>query len=152
MANSILGTNIKFKSTALPDAVMCSSFVSSLYTKLSSIFDNISSKLSQLLMILYAPITTNPISCKLSCFTPPSITEIRNLILTANSTSPIDPLPLVVFKNIVHVTENAILYLISQSLDDGIMVSSLKYSIINLYSYSHYLSPFNYFLPYTSTL
>ena len=77
-------------------------------------------------MTLYAPITTNPISCKLSCFTPPSIIEIRNLILTANSTSPIDPLPLVVFKNIVPITENAILYLISQSLDMGIMVSSLK--------------------------
>ena len=130
MANSILGTNIKSKSTALPDAVLCSSFVSSLPTKLSRIFDNISSKLAQLPMTLYAPITTNPISCKLSCFTPPSIIEIRNLILTANSTSPIDPLPLVVFKNIVPITENAILYLISQSLDDGIMVSSLKYSII----------------------
>ena len=30
MANSILGTNIKSKSTALPDAALCSSFVSSL--------------------------------------------------------------------------------------------------------------------------
>ena len=30
----------------------------------------------------------------------------------------IDPLPLVVFKNIVPITEHAILYLISQSLDD----------------------------------
>ena len=55
-------------------------------------------------MTLYAPITTNPISCKLYYFTPPSITEIRNLILTANSISPIDPLPLVVFKNIVPIT------------------------------------------------
>ena len=74
MANSILGTNIKSKSTALPDAVLCSYFVSSLSTKLSCIFDNISSKLAQLPMTRYAPITTNPISCKLSCFTPPSIT------------------------------------------------------------------------------
>ena len=81
-------------------------------------------------MTSYTPITTNPISCKLSCFTPPSITKIRNLILTAISISPIDPLPLVVFKNIVPITENAILYLISQSLDDGIMVRSLKYAII----------------------
>ena len=99
MANSILGTNIKYKSTALPDAALCSSFVSSLSTKLSRIFDNISSKLAQLPMTLYALITTNPISCKLSCFTPPSITEIRNLILTANSTSQIDPLPLVVLEH-----------------------------------------------------
>ena len=81
-------------------------------------------------MTLYAPITTNPISCKLSCFTPPTITEIRNLILTANSISPINPLLLVVFKNIVPITENSILYLISQSLDDGIMVRSLKYATI----------------------
>ena len=66
MGNSILGTNIKSKSTALPDAVLCSYFVSSLSTKLSRIFDNISSKLAQLTMSLYAPITTNPISCKLS--------------------------------------------------------------------------------------
>ena len=141
MANSILGTNIKSKSTALPDAALCSSFVSSLSTKLSHIFDNISSKLAQLPMTLYAHITTNPISCKLSCFTPPSITEIRNLILTANSTSPIDPLPLVVFKNIVPISENAILYLISQSLDDGIMVSSLKYAIIKPILKKPYLDP-----------
>ena len=81
-------------------------------------------------MTLYALITTNHIYCKLSWFTPPSITEIRHLILTANSISPIDPLPLVVFNNIVPITENAILYLISQSLDDGIKVRSLKYAII----------------------
>ena len=130
MANSILGTNIKFKSTELPDAVLCSSFISSLSTKLSRIFVNISSKLAQSPMTLYAHITTNPISCKLACFTPPSITEIRSLIITANSISPFDPLPLVVFKNIVPITENSILYLISQSLDDGIMVRSLKYAII----------------------
>ena len=119
MANSILGTNIKYKSTSLPDAVQCSSFVSSLSTKLSHIFENIRYKLAQSPMTFYAPITTNPISCKLSCFTPLSITEIRNLILTANSISPIDPLPLVVFKNIDPITENSILYLIYQSLDDA---------------------------------
>ena len=130
MANSILGTNIKSKSTSLPDAVLCSSFVSSLSTKLSRIFDNISSTLAQSPMTLYAPITINPISCELYCFTLPSITEIRNLILTANSISPIDPLPLVVFKNIVPITENAILYLISQSLGDGIMIRYLIYAII----------------------
>ena len=130
MAKSILGTNNKSKSTAVPDAVLCYSFVSSLSTKLSRIFDNIISKLAQSPMTLYAPITTNHISSKLSCFTHPSITEIRNLILTANSISQFDPLPLVIFKNMFSITGNAILYLISQSLDDGIMVRSLKYSII----------------------
>ena len=132
MANSILGTNIKSKFTALPDAVLCYYFVSALSTKLSRIFDNISSTFSQSPMILYTPITTNHISYKLYCFTPPSINEIRNLILTANPISPIDPLLLVVFKNIVPITENAVLYLISQSLDDGIMVRFLTYAIINL--------------------
>ena len=91
MSNSILGTNIKSKFTSLPDAVPCYSFVSFSSTKLSCIFDNISSKYSQSPMTLYDPITTNTISCKLSCFTPPYITIIRNLILTANSISPIDP-------------------------------------------------------------
>ena len=130
MANKILGTNIKSKSTSLPDGVLYSSIVSSLSTKLSRISDNISSKLAQSPITRYAPITTNPISCKLSCFTPPSFTEIRNLILNANSISPIDRLPLVIFKNIFHINENAIVYLISQSLDYGIMVRSLKYAII----------------------
>ena len=92
-------------------------------------------------MPLYAPITTNHISCKLSCFTPPSITEIRNLILTANSISPIDPLPLVVFKNIVPINENAILYLMSQSLDDGIMDRSLTYAIIKSILKKSFLDP-----------
>ena len=50
-------------------------------------------------------------------------------------------LPLVVFKNIVPITENAILYLISQSLDDGIMVSSLKYAIIKPILKKSYLDP-----------
>ena len=43
---SILGTKIKSKSIALPDAVMCSSFVCFVSTKLSRIFDNIISKLT----------------------------------------------------------------------------------------------------------
>ena len=141
MANSIIGTNIISKSTALHDAVMYSSFVSSWSTKLSRIFDNISSKLAQLPMTLYAPITTKPISCKLYCYTPPFITEIRSLILTANSISPIDPLPLVVFKNIVPITENTILYLISQSLEDGIIIIYLKYAIIKLILKKSYLYP-----------
>ena len=130
IANSILGNNIQSKSTSLHDAVMWFSFISSLFTKLSRIFDNISSKLVQSPMTFYSPITTNPIYCKLSCFTPPSITEIRNLIITANSISLIDPSSLVFFKNIVPITENAMLYLISQSLEDGIIVRSLKYAII----------------------
>ena len=130
MANIIHGTNIKSKSTLCLMLFCVIIFISSLSIKLSRIFDNISSKLAQSPMTLYAPITTNPIYCKLSCFTPPSITEIRNLILTDNSISLIDPLPLVVFKNIVPITENAILYLISQSLDDIIMVRSLKYATI----------------------
>ena len=104
--------------------------LSSLSTKLSSNFDNINSKLAQSPMTLYAPIMNNPIYCKLSYFNHPSITEIGNLILTTNTISPIDPLPLVVFKNIVPITENSILYLISQSLEDGIIIISLKYAII----------------------
>ena len=100
ISNSIFGTSIKYKSTSLPDAVLCSSFVSSLSTKLSHIFDNIISKLVQSPMTLYASITTNPLSYKLSYFTHTSITEIRNVILTANFISPIDPLPLVVSRTL----------------------------------------------------
>ena len=50
--------------------------------------------------------------------------------MTANYISPIDPLPLIVFKNLVHTFKYSILKLICKSLDDGIMDKSLKYAII----------------------
>ena len=68
MVNSILGTYIKSKSTALPDSVLCSSFVNFLSTKISLISDNISSKLAQSLLTFNAHITSNPVSCKFSSF------------------------------------------------------------------------------------
>ena len=50
--------------------------------------------------------------------------------MMSNSTSPIDPLPLVVFKNLVLLLSITISNLISESLNDGIMAKSLKYAII----------------------
>ena len=130
MVNSIFGTTIKSKYTALPDSVLYSSFMNCLCTKISRISDCISSKLAQSPLTFNAHIISNPISCKFSSFLTPSITEIRNLILSANSITPIDPLPLVVFKKRVYKIELLILYLILQSLDDGVIVDSLKYAII----------------------
>ena len=50
--------------------------------------------------------------------------------MMSNSTSPIDPLPLVVFKNLVLLLSITISNLISELLNDGIMAKSLKYAII----------------------
>ena len=47
-----------------------------------------------------------------------------------NSTYPIDPLSLVIFKNVVLLFSITISNLISESLNDGIMAKSLKYAII----------------------
>ena len=44
--------------------------------------------------------------------------------------SPIDPLPLIVFKNLVHILKYSILYLIYKSRDDGIMDKYFKNDII----------------------
>ena len=74
-------------------------------TNISRISDSISSKLTQSPMTFNAHITSYPISCTFSSFLPPSTTEIRNLILSDNSISPIDPLPLLVFKKIVCTIE-----------------------------------------------
>ena len=98
MVYSILGTNIKSKYTALPDSLLCSSFVNCLSTKISRISDCVSSKLAQLPLTFNAQITSHPISCTFSNLLHPSITDIRNLIVSVNSISPIDTLPLVVFK------------------------------------------------------
>ena len=50
--------------------------------------------------------------------------------MTANYIYPIDPLHLIVFKNLVHSLEYSILDFISKLLDDCIMYKSLKYAII----------------------
>ena len=50
--------------------------------------------------------------------------------MIANYIFPIDPLFLIVFKNLVHTLKYSILYLICKSLDDGIMDKSFKYAII----------------------
>ena len=50
--------------------------------------------------------------------------------MTAYYISPIDPLPLIVFKNLLQTFKYSILNLICKSIDDGIMDKSLKYAII----------------------
>ena len=50
--------------------------------------------------------------------------------MTANYISPINPLPLIVFNNLVNTLKYSILDLISKSLDDGIMDTFMKYAII----------------------
>ena len=52
------------------------------------------------------------------------------MIRTANYISQIDPLPLIVFKKLVHTLKYSILDLIYKSLDDRFMDKSLIYSII----------------------
>ena len=79
---------------------MCSSFVSSLYNKLSSIYKCIKSKLALISPSMIAHQITEPTLCKLYSFSSPSIFEIHTLIMMSNSTSPIDPLPLFVFNNL----------------------------------------------------
>ena len=80
---------------------MCSSFVSSLYNKLSSISKCIKSKLALIPPSMIAHQITEPTLCKLFSFSSPSIFEIHKLIMMSNSTYPIDPLPLVVFTKVV---------------------------------------------------
>ena len=75
--------------------------MSSLYNKLSSISKCIKSKLALIPQSMIAHQITEPTLCKLSSFSSPSIFEIHKLIMISNSTSPNDPLPLVVFKNVV---------------------------------------------------
>ena len=73
-----------------------------------------------------------PTLCKLFSYSYTSIFEIHKFIMISNSTSYIDPLLMVVFKNIVLLLSITIYNLISESLNDGIMVKSLKYAIIKL--------------------
>ena len=102
IVNRILGNNLNPISNRLSDYNMCSSCVSSLYNKLSSISKCIKSKLALIPPSMIAHQITEPTLCKLSRVSPPSIFEIHKLIMMSNSTSPIDPLPLVVFKNLVY--------------------------------------------------
>ena len=101
IVNRILGSNLNPISDRLSDYNMCSSFVSSLYNKLSSISKCIKSKLALIPPSMIAHQITEPNVCKLSSFSSPSIFEIHKFIIMSNSTSPIDPLPLIVFKNVV---------------------------------------------------
>ena len=73
---------------------------------------------------------SQPIYCKLTSCSSPTIPESHNLIITSNSMYTIDQLLLIVLKNLVHILKYSILYLISKSLDDGIMDTFLKYAII----------------------
>ena len=109
---------------------MCTSYVICLSSKLVSISDCIKSKLVISTLILTGHHISQPLSCKLTSCSSPITTEIRNLIMTANSISPINPLTLIVFKNLVHTLTYSILDFISKSLDDGIMGKSLAYTII----------------------
>ena len=79
---------------------MSSSFVSSLFNKLYSITKCIRSKQDLIPQSMIAHQITEPTICKLSSFSSPSIFEIYKLIMVSSSTSPIDPIPLVVFKNL----------------------------------------------------
>ena len=115
---------------------MCTSYVKFVSPKLSSISDCMKSKLLLSSLILTAHRIPQHIYCKLTSLSSSTITEIHNMIMTANSISPIDPLPLIVFKNMVHsmnfIHSNTQSYLIYKSRDDGIMDKSLKYIIIKL--------------------
>ena len=81
---------------------MCTSYVKYLSSKLSSISDYIESKLALSPMVLTVNRISQNLSCKHTSFSSPTIIEIHNLIMTANSISPIDLLPLIVFKILVH--------------------------------------------------
>ena len=100
LVNSILGTNTKSKYAVLLDSILCSSFVNCLSINISQVSDSISSKLAQSLMTFNSHVTYNPISCTFSSVLPISITEIRNLILSVNSTSPIDYLKPILEKKV----------------------------------------------------
>ena len=109
-------------------------------SKLPSISNCIKSNLA--LLILTARCISQPISCKLTSCSSPTITEIHNFIITANYISPIDPLPLNVFKNLVHTLKYLIILdLIYKSLDDGIKDKSLTYAIIKPILKKTYLDP-----------
>ena len=101
IVNRILGSNLNPISNRLSNSNMCSYFMSSLYNKLSSISKCIISKLALIPPSMISQQNTEPTLCKLSSFSSPSIFEIHKLIIISNSTSPIDPLPLVVFENVI---------------------------------------------------
>ena len=115
----------------MTDSLMYTSYVTCFSSKLSSISDCIKSKLAISPMVLTINRVSQPLSRKRTSFLSPTINKIHNLIMIANSISPIYPLPLIVFKNVVHTLKYSILNLICKSLDDGIMDKSLKYAIIN---------------------
>ena len=130
IVNIIFGSNLNTISNRLSNYNMCSYFVSSLYNKLSIIYKYIKSRLALIPPSIIAYQINEPTLCNLSSFSSPSIFEFHKLIMISNSTSHIDPLPLVVFKNAVFFLSNIISNLISESLNDGIMAKSLKYAII----------------------
>ena len=114
----------------LSNSNMVSSFVSRLYNKLSSISKCVKLKLSLIPPSMIAHQITEPTLCKLSSFSSTSIFETPKLIMMSNSTSPINSLSLVFFKNVEFLLSIIISNFISESLNDGIMTKSLKYAII----------------------
>ena len=91
---------------------MYTSYVKCLSSKLSSISYGIQSTLPP--FILTAHRISQSISYKHTSFSYLTITEIHNLIMTANYIYPIDPLSLIVLKNLVHTLINSILDFISK--------------------------------------
>ena len=95
--NSILGSNINQKPNALANYLMCTSYLKCLSSKLSSISDCIKSNLALSPIVLTINRISQPLSSKLTICSSPTIIEIHNLIVSANSIYPIDPHTLIVF-------------------------------------------------------
>ena len=83
-------------------------------SNINPISNRLISKLALISPNMIAHQITEPTLCKLSSFSSPSISEIHKLIMNYNLISPIDPLPLIVFTNLVFLLSITILNLISE--------------------------------------
>lgn len=133
--NKLLGKVKGTISPNIPDNTLCEKFVSFYRNKL----DSMNASLHRLLRdtntephtydSLTAPDfdTTTPF---LSDFNLPTLTEIQQLILTANSTSPTDPLPLLLTKSLHEFLSPIYRNIIINSLQTGLIPDELKHTII----------------------
>ena len=77
-----------------------------------------------------ASLISKPIDKYLSIFTTPSISNIYDLILKSNSSSPSDPINIYTFKSLASTLSHYVHTIFSYSLSNGVLPPSFKHAII----------------------
>ena len=135
LANTLLGKSKK--NNSLPDIIdnlLCPKFSNYFTLKIEKIYNSISSKLSLLPQVDHTNDYSNlytPNGIYLNKFITPPNPDIFNLIYTAKSSSPLDSLPLDIFKSIASHLTPVLSTIIENSFNTGIFPDKLKHGIIS---------------------